>query len=54
MSRHGGGLDEGDYVSVKMFGEYGRLEEGQTRNEIHNSDQGFETDIDEGEDLIHL
>ena len=54
MSRHGGGLDEGDYVSVRMFGQYGRLLEGQTRNEIHNSEQGFETEINEGDDLIHL
>lgn len=54
MSRHGGGLDDGDYVSIRMFGEYGRLLEGQTRNEIHNNEQGFETQIDEGDDLIHL
>lgn len=46
VSRHGEGLDDGDYVSMKMFGKIGRLEEGMTRNELHNSararEEGFE------------
>ena len=46
VSRHGEGLDDGDYVSMKMFGKIGRLQEGMTRNELHNSararEEGFE------------
>ena len=46
VSRHGEGLDDGDYVSMKMFGKIGRLEEGMTRNELHNNarsrEEGFE------------
>lgn len=46
VSRHGSGLDDGDYVSVKMFGSIGKIEEGKTRNEIHvkakQKSDGFE------------
>lgn len=57
VARHGEGLDDGDYISMKMHGRYGRIEQGLTRNEIHENNkvrqEGFETDdIDEGEDLI--
>ncbi len=52
VARHGEGLDDGDYVSMKMFGKYGRIIEGNTRNEIHNNarsrEEGFETDEDIG------
>jgi len=52
VARHGEGLDDGDYVSMKMFGKYGRIVEGNTRNEIHNNarsrEEGFETDEDIG------
>lgn len=48
VARHGEGLDDGDYISMKMFGKIGRLEEGMTRNEIHNNarsrQEGFEID----------
>jgi hypothetical protein len=48
VSRHGGGLDDGDYISMKMFGSIGKIEEGKTRNEIHqkakNKQEGFEID----------
>jgi replicative DNA helicase len=48
VARHGEGLDDGDYISMKMFGSIGRLEEGMTRNEIHNNSrsrqEGFEID----------
>lgn len=48
VARHGEGLDDGDYISMKMFGNIGRLEEGMTRNEIHNNarsrEEGFEID----------
>jgi replicative DNA helicase len=50
VARHGEGLDDGDYISMKMFGSIGRLEEGMTRNEIHNNarsrQEGFEIDED--------
>jgi len=50
VARHGSGLDDGDYISIKMFGSLGKIEEGITRNEIHtrsqNSDNGFEIDED--------
>jgi replicative DNA helicase len=50
VARHGSGLDDGDYISVKMFGSIGKIEEGRTRNEIHANNQvnqeGFEIDED--------
>ena len=50
VARHGEGLSDGDYVSMKMFGKYGRILEGHTRNEIHENirtrEEGFETDGD--------
>jgi hypothetical protein len=57
VARHGEGLDDGDYVSMMMHGKFGRIEQGLTRNEIHNANanqqQGFQTeDIDEGEDIV--
>lgn len=56
VARHGEGLDDGDYISIKMFGKLGRIEQGLTRNEIHeanrSNEQGFETeDINEGDDF---
>jgi replicative DNA helicase len=54
VARHGEGLADGDYVSMKMFGKYGRILEGQTRNEIHENnrtrEEGFETDANVGEE----
>jgi hypothetical protein len=39
---------------MKMFGKYGRILEGQTRNEIHENnrtrEEGFETDANVGEE----
>jgi hypothetical protein len=58
VSRHGGGLDDGDYISIKMNGSIARLTEGMTRNEIHNhskkTQEGFEIDedIDTSPDLF--
>jgi len=59
VARHGEGLDDGDYISMTMYGRFGRIEQGLTRNEIHenntNRQQGFETEeIDEGEDFISV
>ena len=54
VARHGEGLDDGDYVSMKMFGKYGRIEEGRTRNEIHQDarlrNEGFELDEEIGQE----
>ena len=60
VARHGAGLDDGDYVCMKMHGRFGRIEEGSTRNEIHENgrgrEEGFETDegIEEESDLGNL
>jgi len=58
VARHGEGLDDGDYVSMKMHGKFGRIEQGLTRNEIHDEnrtrEEGFETDVDAGQDIISL
>tara|TARA_R110000824_G_scaffold348008_2_gene534740 strand:+ start:420 stop:1886 length:1467 start_codon:yes stop_codon:yes gene_type:complete len=60
VARHGEGLDDGDYVSMKMFGKYGRIEEGMTRNELHHAarvtNEGFEVDeeINEESDISNL
>jgi replicative DNA helicase len=46
VARHGCGLDDGDYISMNMFGSIGKLAEGETRNELHNNararEEGFE------------
>jgi replicative DNA helicase len=59
VARHGEGLDDGDYISMKMHGKFGRIEQGLTRNEIHEGNrarqEGFQTEeIDTEEDLISL
>ena len=50
VARHGEMLDSGDYISMNMYGSIGKIAEGRTRNEIHNSnrnrDEGFEVDAD--------
>ena len=54
VARHGEGLSDGDYISMKMFGKYGRIDEGMTRNEIHvenrSRNEGFEIDEDVNEE----
>jgi hypothetical protein len=60
VARHGEGLDDGDYISMKMFGKYGRIDEGETRNEIHENirsrSEGFEIneELDEESDISDL
>ena len=34
VSRHGAGLDDGNYINLRMHGEYAKLEELRTRNEF--------------------
>lgn len=44
ISRHGGGLDTGDYINIKMEGQYTRLTQGPTRNQmVRNNGQEIET-----------
>jgi hypothetical protein len=40
VSRHGGGLDDGDYINMNMLGSHARLVELQTRNEFKNNPVG--------------
>tara|TARA_Y100000296_G_C5179860_1_gene263072 strand:- start:4034 stop:5488 length:1455 start_codon:yes stop_codon:yes gene_type:complete len=53
VSRHGPGLDDGDYINIKMFGEFAKIEEDQTRNELQRSarsqSEGFEIDETESD-----
>ena len=57
VARHGQMLDTGDYINMNMYGSIGKIVEGRTRNDIHNSnrarDEGFETseDIDATTDI---
>jgi replicative DNA helicase len=48
VARHGGCLEEGDYINVYMQGQYAKLREGPTRNNLQASNKakndGFETD----------
>ena len=39
LARHGGCLEEGDYINVYMQGEYARLTEGPTRNKLKTSNK---------------
>lgn len=60
VARHGCGLDDGDYISMNMFGSIGKLAEGRTRNELHNSakarEEGFEIneEINSGSDIDNV
>tara|TARA_R100000808_G_C2153713_1_gene164222 strand:- start:5704 stop:7152 length:1449 start_codon:yes stop_codon:yes gene_type:complete len=42
VSRHGPGMEDGNYVNMQMFGEYSKLEELRTRDEliVHRETQG--------------
>ncbi len=40
VSRHGAGLDDGNYINMSMQGEYARLTELKTRNEFKNQPVG--------------
>ena len=48
VSRHGGGLDDNDYINCHMKGWCAKISEGRTRLEIVNnksdSEQGFVVD----------
>lgn len=57
LSRHGGCLDDGDYINIMMEGQVARLTEGPTRNELANGVQpedGFEHENESVPDLSSL
>ena len=47
VARHGAGLDDGDYINMKMIGKFGKITQGVTRNNLKNNikkaNQGFES-----------
>ena len=48
VARHGAGLDDGDYINMKMIGKFGKISQGVTRNNLKNNikeaKQGFSND----------
>lgn len=40
VSRHGAGMDDGDYINMVMQGQYAKLKELKTRNEFKNQPSG--------------
>jgi replicative DNA helicase len=50
VARHGAGLDDGDYINMDMAGEYARLSELKTRNELKKQPSG-DTGLINGDDL---
>jgi hypothetical protein len=40
VSRHGAGIDDGDYINMQMVGSHAKLLELQTRNELKNAPVG--------------
>lgn len=38
LLRHGGGLEQGDYINMNLNGEVCKITEGLTRNELHDQD----------------
>ena len=53
VARHGGGLDDGDYINMNMMGEHAKLAELKTRNEFKNQPVG-DTGLINGEDLKEI
>ena len=46
ISRHGGGLDDNDYINCHMEGQFAKIKEGKTRLELMKSDDS-DNDIQE-------
>ena len=36
-ARHGEGMDPGDYINVHFYGKYGKIVEGETKNNLKHS-----------------
>lgn len=53
VARHGGGLDDGDYINMVMQGSYARLRELKTRNEFKNQPIG-DTGLVDADTLARL
>lgn len=53
VSRHGGGLDDGDYINMLMQGSHAKLTELKTRNEFKNQPVG-DTGLVNNESLIKI
>ena len=53
VSRHGGGLDDGDYINMLMQGSHAKLTELRTRNEFKNQPVG-DTGLVNNESLIKI
>lgn len=54
LARHGGGLEDNDYISANLEGPFGRITEGKTRFEIGGKDLGGppeKLDSDEEDDI---
>jgi replicative DNA helicase len=55
VSRHGPGLNDGDYINMSMKGDVSKIDEGVTRNELKKSgnqdSQGFMVDEDKNESI---
>ena len=51
ISRHGEGLDGGDYINVKMRGSWAKLEEGMTAYEIEEGGSYTEDEEDDEDDI---
>tara|TARA_R110002051_G_scaffold264420_2_gene324352 strand:- start:1484 stop:2947 length:1464 start_codon:yes stop_codon:yes gene_type:complete len=53
VARHGGGIDDGDYINMEMKGWCGKINEGKTASEIRENntqvEEGFVVDNDEEE-----
>ena len=53
ISRHGGGLDDNDYINCHMEGQFAKIKEGKTRLELMNninSDSDIQEYIGENDD----
>lgn len=53
VSRHGAGMDDGDYINMLMQGSHARLKELRTRNEFKNQPVG-DTGLIDNESLTNL
>lgn len=53
VSRHGAGLDDGDYINMVMNGSHAKLRELKTRNELKNQPTG-DTGLASPESLIKI
>ncbi len=53
VARHGAGLDEGDYINMQFTGQFNKITEGKTRNQLKiqqsTQSQGFVNDVSKNE-----